>query len=39
MVQIRDDPIIGALERSGYPPWFSQGGGADEEGGDGNGKL
>lgn len=24
MVQIRDDPIISAIERSGYPPWFRE---------------
>lgn len=29
MVQIRDDPIIRAMENSGYPPWM--GGAEDRE--------
>ena len=39
MVQIRDDPIISAMERSGYPPWFREGAGEEREGGDENGEL
>ena len=25
MREIRDDPIVHAMERSGYPPWFFRG--------------
>lgn len=39
MVQIRDDPIISAMERSGYPPWFRDGAEEDNEGGEDNGQL
>ena len=24
MIQIPDDPIIRAMERSGFPPWFER---------------
>ena len=27
MKLIRNDPIIHCMERSGYPPWLSRGGG------------
>lgn len=39
MVRIRDDPIISAMERSGYPPWFPMDGENGEEGGEENGQL
>mgnify|MGYP007132760144 CR=1 FL=1 len=39
MVQIRDDPIISAMERSGYPPWFRDEAGEESEGGEEDGKL
>ena len=39
LVRIRDDPIISAMERSGYPPWFPMGGENGEEGGEENGQL
>ena len=25
MTEIRDDPIIRCMERTGYPPWFRRG--------------
>ena len=37
MIKIRDDPIISAIERSGYPPWFRKEG--ENEGGQEDGKL
>ena len=39
MVRIRDDPIISAMERSGYPPWFREGTGEEREGGEEHGQL
>jgi hypothetical protein len=32
MEQIRDDPIISCMERTGYPPWMQQSGEDDREG-------
>jgi hypothetical protein len=32
MEQIRDDPIISCMERTGYPPWMQQNGEDDREG-------
>lgn len=39
MVHIGDDPIISAMERSGYPPWFREGTGEEREGGEEHGQL
>lgn len=30
MLQLADDPIVGCMERWGWPPWMVQGG-ADED--------
>ncbi len=39
MVQIKDDPIISSMERSGYPPWFQNEGKDEDEGEEEHGKL